>query len=275
MAMQFDMIKNIAFTFVMALLLVSCSKKEQEESISDEFLLTSGYKVISLSNGATITGNVKLDSSDTYLSRLAIQRDQEVCGESHPNPSGPGNLGGVKGCIVWLEGVKQGKDFSYDPNPKVDQLGCEFIPHTIIMRKGSSLIVHNSDDALHNFHVYNEDVSLANEAQPEGAPPREITSLTKPGIYKAICDVHPWMRGYICVAEHPYYALTDSSGGFSFSNVPPGTYTLKLWRDNWHVDELKNENGKITSYKFQPDYKKEQQVLIEASKDSTVAFTLP
>lgn len=273
--MKLLVFKYIVLAFTISLAVLSCSKKEPEESINDDFQLTSGYKIVSLSNGGVLSGKVSIDSTDTYLSRLAIQRDQEVCGISHPNPSGPGALGGVKGCIVWLEGVKQGKDFSYDANPKMDQLGCEFLPHAVIMRQGSSLIVHNSDDALHNFHVYNEDVSLANEAQPEGAPPREITSLTKPGIYKAICDVHPWMRGFICVAEHPYYAMTDSSGGFSFSNVPPGTYTLKLWRDNWHVDQIKNENGKITSYKFQPDYKKEQQVTIESSKESKVVFTLP
>lgn len=267
--------KHIVLACTISLALLSCSKKEQGESAGDDFQLTPGYKVVSLSNGATLSGKVMIDSLDTYLSRLAIQRDQEVCGTSHPNPSGPGTLGGIKGCIVWLEGVKQGKDFSYNADPKMDQHGCEFLPHTIIMRQGSSLIVHNSDDALHNFHVYNDDISLVNEAQPEGAPPREITSLAKPGIYKAVCDVHPWMRGFICVAEHPYYTITDSSGRFSFSDVPPGTYTLKLWRDNWHVEEVKNENGKITSYKFQPDYKKEQQITIEPSKGSNVLFTLP
>jgi len=254
---------------------ISCTKKEQEESQTDDFKLTAGYKVVSMQNMGTLSGRVALDSLDSYLATLAIQRDQEVCGASHPNPSHPGKSGGVKGCIVWLEGIKQGKDFTNNADPKMDQLGCEFLPHTIIMRQGKTLVVHNSDNALHNFHVYNDDVSLVNEAQPEGAPPREITSLTKPGIYKTICDVHPWMRGFICVAEHPYYTMTDSAGSFTFTDVPPGTYTLKLWRDNWHIDEVKNEAGKITSYRTQPDYKKEQQITIESGKKAEVSFTLP
>jgi plastocyanin len=273
--MKLYVFKNIVLTLAVSLTVISCSKKEQDEPIGDEFQLAGGYKVVSLSNGGTVSGKVTLDSTDTYLSRLAIQRDQEVCGTSHPNPSDPGKSGGVTGCIVWLDGIKQGKDFAYDANPKMDQIGCQFLPHTIIMQKGKTLVVHNSDNALHNFHVYNEDVSLVNEAQPEGAPPREITSLTKPGIYKTICDVHPWMRGFICVAEHPYYTLTDSTGSFSFAEVPPGTYTVKVWRDNWHIDEVKNEAGKITSYKSQADYKKEQQVVVESGKKSEVSFTLP
>lgn len=269
------MLKIFAILCSFSFILISCSKQQQEETVENSFSLSEGYKVISVSTGGTLTGRVSIDSSDKYLARLEIQRDQAVCGASHPNPSSPGSYGGVKGCIVWLDGIKQGKEFSFDTTPEMDQLGCEFLPHTLIMRSGTPLIVHNSDDALHNFHVYNEDVSLANEAQPEGAPPREITSLTKPGIYRAICDVHPWMRGFICVVEHPYYTLTDSSGRFSFSNVPPGTYTLKLWRDNWHIEEVKNESGKITSYKFHPDYRKELQVIIEASKETSVTFMLP
>lgn len=269
------MIKNLSFLLTLGIFLLSCSKKEQEEPIVDSFELTKGYNVVQIPNGGTVTGRILLDSADTYLRTLQIQRDQEVCGASHPNPSRPGTFGGVQGCIVWLDGIKQGKDFAYNKSPEMDQVGCEFLPHTLIMRAGTSLIVHNSDHALHNFHVYNENISIANEAQPEGAPPREITALSKPGIYKAICDVHPWMRGFICVAEHPYYAITDSTGSFTLSDVPPGTYSLKVFRDNWHVEEVKNEAGKIISYRWHPDIRKEQPVTIEGGKTTDISFTLP
>ena len=116
--------------------------------------------------------------------------------------------------------------------------------------------------------------TVLNEAQPEGAPPREM-NLKQKGLHIVTCDVHPWMKGYIWVADHPYYTLSDSTGAFSLSDVPPGKYKLVLWRDNWDVKEIKNADGNISSYQWAKDISKEQEITIEAGKDVTVDFTLP
>jgi len=39
------------------------------------------------------------------------------------------------------------------------------------------------------------------------------------------------MKGWLVVAQHPYYALTDETGSFEIANIPPGTYTLELWHE--------------------------------------------
>jgi hypothetical protein len=39
------------------------------------------------------------------------------------------------------------------------------------------------------------------------------------------------MRGWVVVAEHPYYTLTNEAGEFVLENVPPGKYTLQLWQE--------------------------------------------
>ena len=39
------------------------------------------------------------------------------------------------------------------------------------------------------------------------------------------------MRAYVIVTEHPYTAVTDSAGGFSLQEVPPGTYTIRVWHE--------------------------------------------
>ncbi len=39
------------------------------------------------------------------------------------------------------------------------------------------------------------------------------------------------MNAWLVVAEHPYYALTDASGSFKITAVPPGTYTIQLWHE--------------------------------------------
>ncbi|MFI5265018.1 MAG: carboxypeptidase-like regulatory domain-containing protein, partial [Candidatus Kapaibacterium sp.] len=74
---------------------------------------------------------------------------------------------------------------------------------------------------------------------------------------------------------HPYYTLSDASGAYSLTDVPPGKYKLVLWRDNWSVEEVKNSGGVIESYKWGKDISKEQEVTVEAGKDATVDFILP
>jgi hypothetical protein len=52
-----------------------------------------------------------------------------------------------------------------------------------------------------------------------------------PEILRVDCDLHSWMRGWVVVTEHPYYALTNEEGHFAFDNVPPGKYTLQVWQE--------------------------------------------
>ena len=40
---------------------------------------------------------------------------------------------------------------------------------------------------------------------------------------------HYWMRAYLMVAEHPYYALTNADGRFVLPQVPPGRYEIVCW----------------------------------------------
>jgi len=40
------------------------------------------------------------------------------------------------------------------------------------------------------------------------------------------------MHGYIAVVKGPY-ATTDSDGSFTIANVPPGSYTVTAWQEEY------------------------------------------
>ncbi len=263
---------KIFLVLFLTIFLLSCAKKEEVGDESVEGFNTD-YKVTVLTSVGSIRGSVNLSGDLPPQVPIEVQRDQAVCGVSHPNPSLP-SASAIKGCIIWLEGIKEGKDFDFAKSPKMDQTGCEFVPHVLLIKQGSTIVIHNSDDALHNFHVMSKDVSIVNEAQPAGAPPREVT-FTKSGIHHVGCDVHPWMRGFIMVASHPYFAMTDATGSFTIENVPPGKYLIKMWRDNWNVESLKNPAGKIVSYKTSPNFEKQDSVTVGIAEVSEVHFSLP
>ena len=45
------------------------------------------------------------------------------------------------------------------------------------------------------------------------------------------CNVHSWMRSWVAVMEHPYFAVSGDDGTFSMSNVPPGEYAVEAWHE--------------------------------------------
>ena len=55
--------------------------------------------------------------------------------------------------------------------------------------------------------------------------------LKEPGVLRITCDIHPWMRAWVHVLATSAFAVTDDSGGYTISGVPPGKHTLKLWHE--------------------------------------------
>jgi hypothetical protein len=69
-----------------------------------------------------------------------------------------------------------------------------------------------------------------NKAEPPGSTMEDSFAREEIAI-PVKCNVHPWMRGYIAVFKHPYFAVTGKDGSFDISNLPPGTYTIKAWHE--------------------------------------------
>jgi len=39
------------------------------------------------------------------------------------------------------------------------------------------------------------------------------------------------MHAYIGVLSHPYFAVSNTTGAFEISDLPPGTYTIAAWQE--------------------------------------------
>ena len=115
----------------------------------------------------------------------------------------------------------------------MDQLQMEFVPHVLVIVKGTAVNFLNDDPVQHNVYwpAINRNHKLAHNM---GTWPRgTVKSFTfnELGDVPLLCKVHSEMSGYIVVVPTPYFAVTDKQGDFTIKDVPPGKYTLKTWSE--------------------------------------------
>src|SRR5262249_4463353 len=126
-------------------------------------------------------------------------------------------------------------------------------PHIVAMRAGQEFIGKNSSELKHSMRVVargaNGNNSTNTVIEPKG-------TLKVGKVWKGTgepnqidCTLHPWMKGWLIVFAHPYFAITDKDGKFELKNVPAGKFRLIIWheRGGWLVSEKgnKGKNGKL------------------------------
>jgi plastocyanin len=109
----------------------------------------------------------------------------------------------------------------------LSQDGCMYRPRVLGMQVGQTLELLNGDDTLHNVHAVPMKNAEFNLGQPfKGFKHTRIFS-THEVLVPFKCDVHRWMVAYVGVVEHPFFAVTGTSGTFELKGLPPGTYTIE------------------------------------------------
>ena len=141
--------------------------------------------------------------------------------------------GKLQNAFVWIKsGLDNYKGPAAPAEPVVlDQRGCIYKPHVIGARVGQKVVFLNSDPVLHNVHAKPDDGAEFNEMMPTKDMRIEKVFDKTDVAVRAKCDVHPWMSAFIGVVPHPFFAVTDASGGFTLNNVPEGDYEIEAWHE--------------------------------------------
>lgn len=196
--------------------------------------------------GGTVSGKILYEGKPVHPKKVTVTQDRSVCGNMKEIFPVEINGGGIVDAVVWIDDISKGKNFSY-PAPTLDQKGCMFMPHVLLMAPGE-LKVLNSDSVPHNVHIFSKANRAFNQVMPPGGEPLSV-SLFRPDTVIVRCDVHTWMQGYVVVAKNPYYALSGDGGSFELTDVPPGTYHLSVWQETLgtKTQEITVQEGKTTS----------------------------
>jgi len=169
-----------------------------------------------------------------------------ACGRQHKGPvyaedAVINSNGTLRNAFVYIKaGLPQGAAYPTPATPvKLDQAGCIYTPRVLGVMVNQTLEIHNSDDVNHNVHPMPKINREWNESQPpKGAvkiksfPAEEVPPI----LFK--CNVHPWMRAWVGVVSHPFFAVTNEDGTFTLKDLPPGDYTLAAWHERFGVQEV-------------------------------------
>ena len=189
---------------------------------------------ISAITAGEIKGRVKFIGKGPKAKRIRMDADP-VCAASHKEAAraesfivdANGNLANV---IVYLKGVKYtGKT----PTNEViiDQKGCVYSPHVLGVQAGQPVKILNSDATMHNIHGLPKVNKEFNFGMPKSLKEKSVTFNQAEDVFVIKCDVHPWMKSYTQVFDHPYFAVSGTDGSFSIPNVPDGTYEAVAWQE--------------------------------------------
>lgn len=185
---------------------------------------------VTAQSGGSIVGEVRFSGTPPAPKILKVTKDKDVCGEDKKSEELiVGANKGVKNAVVSVAGGA-GPAPRPAQKPALDQKGCQFGPHVLLVPAGAEVDILNSDGVLHNIHTFSTANPSINKAQPKFK--KVLTEkFDKPEIIRVQCDAHNWMSGWIVVQAHPHYAVTDAGGSFKIENIPPGKHKVEVWHE--------------------------------------------
>jgi hypothetical protein len=211
-------------------------------------------------NGGTVTGKVVFDGKAPAAKTLDMSATA-FCEHAHQGKAVKSeevlvnSNGTLKNAFIWVKSGLPDKTWAVPAAAvTLDQNGCMYSPHVVGVMAGQNLSIKTSDQTNHNIHPMPAGNPEWNETQAPGTPDK-AKSFARPEIMIPVkCNIHPWMRAYIGVVPHPFFAVTGDDGSYTIKGLPPGTYTIEVWHEKYG--------------------KQEQQVTVGAKESKTQDFTI-
>ena len=220
------------------------------------------YEEIFLAEGGSLSGTVHLHGKVPMPKgyNLTTVPDPVYCGRISDGrgwrllqPFDVGSQAEFRNVVVYLDGIEKGKSFGEYTPPRIEAIDCRFMPYITLVRDLHNVMVVNMDPTLHDIQAYETSnlgprvlfniplpissrypreagLSAHVHKHYEGATVVQSVKMTKDRkIFTMQCGFHPYMESWALVAGHPYYAVADNEGRFQLTDIPPGTYKLRVW----------------------------------------------
>lgn len=151
-----------------------------------------------------------------------------------------GKTKGLKDVVAVLENSAVQPKLVGAKSLLMDQRDQVFVPRVMAVQYGQPIRFENND--AFNHSILTTSLVKANQLNVMAGPNQPVEHVFEPqksGVQVG-CALHPWMRAWIYVFAHPWFAVTDANGSAKIENVPPGRYTVWLRHPDTGLEERRN-----------------------------------
>ncbi len=231
---------------VLGFFLAGCSQDAEVSAPAEEAAPEEAAVMeIDPATAATLTGKVLFDGKAPRARKISMGAVPE-CAKLHDGKAVfteqvvVNDNGTLRNVFVYVKGGLEGQSFA---KPKeaanLDQKGCLYTPHVLGIQAGQELLIHTSDPTTHNIHPMPQKNREWNTSMPPNAKPLKRTFKRPEIMIPVKCNVHPWMRAYVGVLRHPFFAVSNEEGAFEITGLPPGEYVIEAWHEKHGTTEQK------------------------------------
>ena len=190
----------------------------------------------SVALAGNITGTVTYDGDAPARPALKATKDQHCIDAVQGTKSESLVVSkgkGIKNVVIYAR-VPRTKVTLPETNPVMDQKGCAYYPHVLVVPVGATVDLTSKDPVAHNVHSHaqkNEQINIQ-IPKPGIVVPHKIAKAEE---IKFTCDIHAWMTGYIVAVPSNFYTVTggkDDAGEWLTADAyeksaDTGKYTLE------------------------------------------------
>jgi len=192
------------------------------------------YRVVSVSNPGTITGRISVDALPPRHDTTLTGDDASVCGARVRDRSVETSGHSLEGALVWVSDARAGRPLPALRRADLQIVRCQFVPRMLALVQGTTINLQSKDDAVHRTRFYSESAdSLLSRMLTVNrwavVPSARIAA--EPGFVRVRLTRHQFVRGFVAVFDHPYFAVTNRSGRYRIPGVPAGTYHVRVWHE--------------------------------------------
>lgn len=231
----------LILTLVLSMLALASACGKSEPAANEPTPTTGGTAYTPTGKEGTVAGVVAFTGTPPAPKKIDTSADA-ACGSKNPNLTTEDNAvtdGKLANVFVYIKDgtTADGKkiaDLTWTAPAAaitLDQDGCHYRPHVLGAMVNQDIEIKNSDPTTHNVHFTPTKNPDWNQSQPSGAPVLKHKLARAEVLVPVKCNQHPWMKAYIGVLKHPFFAVTAADGSFSIKDVPPGTYTVVAWHE--------------------------------------------
>ncbi len=207
---------------------------------------------LALSQSFPLKGRIALTGVPAPLPAYNSGKNAGACAAQMPNPSLlVGKKLELENVVVFLANIKPEKFPAAAVT--VDIVNCLYKPRVTALLPGDTLVLRSAEAKVHHARAYLHEFTPAWDRlvtkdlfrkdssevfnfvfRTNGSTAWEV--LYTPGLLEVRSELgEEWLRSYVFVIPHRFFAVTNASGEFAFSALPPGKYDMILWHETLGV----------------------------------------